>query len=205
MVADYDWVVFTSTNAVRFLLAGMSVGLDSIRSRRIAAVGQATAAALERAGVPVHAVPESSSGSAVAGAMAAKQELAGLRVLWPRAANARPDLKRALTAAGAHVHDVEAYASQPIPENARKLQEALEAGAIDMLTFTSPSAIYCFTEAGYSVPERVHVAVIGPVTAGAARSAGMRVDIESPNAAAEDMATAVLKWLRASSKDVRDV
>jgi uroporphyrinogen-III synthase len=199
-VASYDWVVFTSANAVRALLAALpGPALSGLRSRRIAAVGPATAAALAYAGVNADAIPETSLGVAVAAAMSERQDLHGVRVLWPRAGNAREDLANALNKAGALIHVIEAYRTEEIPANAHALHAALRAGDIDIVTFTSPSAVACFSAAGGFVPEGVSVAVIGPVTRDAARAAGIPVHIEAPNASAEELARAIASAGRSSA------
>jgi uroporphyrinogen-III synthase len=196
-VASYDWVVFTSANAVRAFLAAMApTDLSSLRSRRIGAVGPATAVALAMAGVNADAVPATSVGAAVAAAMSERQDLRGVRVLWPRAGNASEALANALHAAGALTHVVEAYRTEAIPANADALIAALRDGNVDILTFTSPSAVASFTRAGGAVPEDVRVAVIGPVTREAVTAAGFPVHIEAPNASAEELARAIVAAMR---------
>lgn len=186
---EFDWVVFTSRNAVNALLGGSrDAVVEALRGVRLAAVGPATAAALAARGLTVDARPERSIGEQVAEAMELKAPLEGSRVLWPRASGAREGLKAALIAAGASVHDVEAYRTIADRGQAAALHEAVSAGRVDVLTFTSPSAVRCYAEVGGTIPAEVKVATIGPVTAGASVRAGYRVHLTAAEASVERLA-----------------
>ncbi len=175
----YAWVVFTSANGVaRFwrqleALPGKATLPAGIR---VAAIGPATAAALERRGVCADVVPDEYVAEAVADALTGLGDLAGRRVLLPRAAAARQVLPARLRAAGAEVDEIAAYESRPDPEGIAGLQAGLRASGIDMITFTAASTVRHFVEAAGAELGRARVAVIGPITADAARAAGLRVD-----------------------------
>jgi uroporphyrinogen-III synthase len=123
---------------------------------------------------------------------AAAGGLTGARVLWPRAAGARPELRNALRAAGAVLHEIEVYRTVEDAEAGQRLADAIRAGAIDVVTFTAPSAVRAFVAGGGEQRGTV-VAVIGPVTAAAARGAGLEVAVEP----AEQSAAAMVRALRA--------
>jgi uroporphyrinogen-III synthase len=174
------WIVFTSANAVRFfverLRAVRPAGLPA--TVRNAAVGPATARALDALGVWVDAVPAEFLGSAIAGALG---DVRGRTVLVPRADIGRDETIEALRAAGARVLDVTAYHTVPAAPNPRGWR-ALEAGA-DAVTFTSPSTVRnFFALAGDDAARRVlapaAIACIGPTTAEAARAAGLTVHVQ---------------------------
>src|SRR5512134_3033361 len=55
----FDWVIFTSANAVEFALRALAPP----RVARVAAIGPATASALEARGIGVHAVPRTTTDS----------------------------------------------------------------------------------------------------------------------------------------------
>jgi uroporphyrinogen III methyltransferase / synthase len=187
---EFDWVVFTSRNAVNALLESGCPDdvVEALRRVRLAAVGPATAAALGALGLGVDARPERSIGEQVAEAMQLKAPLAGSLILWPRASGAREGLKAALIAVGASVHDVEAYRTLADRDQAAALHEAVGAGRVDVLTFTSPSAVRCYAEVGGTIPAEVRVATIGPVTAGAAVRAGYMVHLTAAEASVERLA-----------------
>jgi len=177
----YDWLVFTSANGVeRFWREFEAEGRESLpEGLLVAAIGPATAEALEARGSQPQVVPEEYVAEAVADALVAFGDLAGRRVLLPRAGGARQVLPERLRAAGAEVDEVMAYESQPDAEGILRLREALERDEVDMITFTAASTVRHWVEASGSELGRARVAVIGPITARAARAAGLRVDVEA--------------------------
>lgn len=178
-LARYDWIVFTSANAVRAFRAALPGGGEAVVAPRwIAAVGSATARAVaDELGWAVTAVPAVFTGDAVTAAMAAVTPLAGRSVLWPRAAAARAVLREQLQAAGARLDAPEAYRTEPLPDTASELARRLAAGEVDAVTFTSPAALRCYAETGAGTGAAC-VAVIGPATATAAHAAGIPVHVQ---------------------------
>lgn len=174
-IAAYDWIVVTSANGARALFERLrALGVDPPSGPRWAAVGPATAAAIESEGVRVTRVPESGTGGAIARELG---ELAGARVLLPRARIASDDLPDALAALGARVDVVAAYDTVVGPESSREpLARALDAG-LQAAIFTSGSTVAGFARlAGDPSVALADVATvcIGPVTAGALEAAGVR-------------------------------
>lgn len=174
---DYDWIVFTSVNGVDlFMRALQSAGEDIRSAAGVACVGPATAAAAVRHGLEPSVIPDEYVGRAIADALAQRVQLDGLRILLARAEGGNADLPERLRAGGATVADLQLYRTSPDADGARALRAELAEGALDLITFTSGSTIRYFTEL-VGRPGRAKVAVIGPVTADAARSAGIDVDI----------------------------
>lgn len=172
----YDWVVFTSANAVRAVAALERRAVSS--ERRVAAVGPATALSVERLlGWTVDAIPEEYRGGGIVEAMIAVAPLEGLRVLWPRARTVATDLTPELRAGGAIVDAPVAYSTEPEPAAAHELHRMMHAGELDAITLTSPSAVRSLSAAG-ALAAGLTVAVIGPSTAAAARRCGMHVDVQ---------------------------
>jgi uroporphyrinogen-III synthase len=125
------------------------------RPRRVAAVGDATAAAVRRVlGWEVDAVPSRFTGDDVPAAMAAVAPLHGARVIWPRAEGARDAVARSLEEAGAVLSAPVAYRSVELPANARMVARMLERGELDVVTLTSPSAVRCLAAASARLRER---------------------------------------------------
>lgn len=175
----YDWIAFTSVNAVECfwecLVAAGGTALPA--SVRIAAVGPATAAAVADRGAQVAAMPDTYRGDRIAEALG---PLAGRRVLLPQSAIARERTGAALRDAGAQVDEVVVYrtvSARPTPG----MLEILDT-PIDAVTFTSPSTVRGFLEAGGAAAERVlqraAIACIGPVTADAILARGLPVAIQ---------------------------
>ncbi|MGD0958463.1 MAG: uroporphyrinogen-III synthase [Methylomonas sp.] len=136
-----DWLIFTSANAVDFaipLLNGKMPGLGAIR---IAAVGEATAAALRRAGWRVDCAPASQFGSEALLAEACLQEPAGLRCVIVRGVGGREKLAEILAKRGAEVSYLEVYKRLRPATDATALEHGLLTGRLDAVTITSVEAL----------------------------------------------------------------
>jgi uroporphyrinogen III methyltransferase/synthase len=171
-VHTYDWVVFTSANAVVRLCAELRDARAFGRAR-IAAIGPGTADALAARNLVADLVPDR---FVAEGLLASFPEAgpAGGRVLLPRAAVARDVLPAGLRAKGWDVDVVVAYrtvAARPSPAAIAAAREA------DAICFTSSSTVtnYLAGAGREAVPPLV--ACIGPVTAETARAAGLTVDV----------------------------
>ena len=106
---EFDWLVLTSANAVQFFLARCRK-LDRWPrggKPKIAAVGPATRAALEAAGLRAAFMPQAFNGAALAAELA--PHLPGQRVLLPRSDRAAADLPAALRGGWRNVTEVVAY------------------------------------------------------------------------------------------------
>jgi len=192
-LAGYEAIVFTSANAARALAAlSRSAGREpSSLAARALCVGPATSEAAAAEGFAVTPL-DGPLGDAAALLAAVQRTLpvAGLRLLWPRAAAAGPELARRLREAGAHVDDVVVYRTEPAPFDAAALAAELAEGSLHALTFASPSAARSFASGmgpdGMAAARRVVVAAIGQVTAEALRSLGLPADAvaERPEPAA---------------------
>ena len=185
----YDWVVFTSVNAVRRFVDCLEEPLGTPRPR-IAAIGPGTASALGRAGLDVDLVPPRFVAESLLDVFPSSP--GGGRVLLPRAAVARDVLPRGLADAGWEVDVVEAYRT----ERGEASPEALAAAAVaDAITFTSPSTVDNYLELAGADHVPPVVACIGPVTAAAARRSGLGVDVEAEVHTMEGLARALVARL----------
>ena len=172
----YDWLVLTSVNGVAALRARMEAlghGAGAPVGTPVAAIGPATEAALLDWGVAPGLVPPVATTAALGEAFPAG---AG-EVLLARADIASPELGAILRAKGWRTHDVAAYRTVPLDRLEEGARQRLDGGEVDWLAFTASSTVQGFARAyGGPPPGGVRVAAIGPVTAAAARAAGMRVD-----------------------------
>lgn len=199
----YEWVVFTSVNAVeRFL--GATDDADALGRTRIAAVGDATASSLAARGLLAELVPEKASAEELAAVMPetrgaisqAHSSRERRRVLFPRASGASDALASRLRAKGWEVDDVVAYRTVSAGPSEGVTYDALEAASrADVVTFTSPSTVRFFLELmqGRRVPPLV--ACIGPVTARAATDAGLRVEVVSEEQSALGLVRSIVENL----------
>lgn len=167
----WDDVVFTSANAVRLVLPRFP---GSQRATRVFAIGPGTSSAAAELGWSVESLPESFVAESLAERLLT-EELAGRRLLLPRAAGARAVLPDALERAGAKVEVVALYQMLPEECSRQQLVRVLSEPGLDCVTFASGSAVACFQalRGEQRLPTAVLVACIGPITAEAARTAGM--------------------------------
>lgn len=177
-VREYDWVAFTSRNGVdAFFDALTELGRDAraFGDVRIAAIGPKTAGALARRGIRVDLIPSEFVNEAVAAELLARTS-SGDRVLVFRAQEAREVLPDTLRAHGRTVDVVAAYRTRFVDDPGLRAK----AECVDIVTFTSASTVAGFAHNVHDAPGLLAgktVAAIGPVTAAAAREAGIRVDV----------------------------
>jgi len=202
-LSDYDWIIFTSANGVRFFFSRLrETKREGVSGRLICAIGPATSSALESAGATPHLV---ASDSKAEGALASLVEyaggsaaVAGLRFLIPRARVAREVLPEGLRNLGAIVDTVEAYQSiKPDLEQGNILRLFTE-HSIDVVTFTSSSTVANFaalvglTDLSTLFADTL-VACIGPVTAETAASYGLRNTIQPEKYNADALVEAIAR------------
>ncbi|HUI03508.1 MAG TPA: uroporphyrinogen-III C-methyltransferase [Acidimicrobiales bacterium] len=183
--ARFDWVVFTSAQAVARFVAHLRDGRD-LGSARLAAVGAATARALADCLLVADLVPDQASAQGLVDAMPGAPS-PGASVLFPRARAARDVVGPGLRAKGWDVTEVDAYmtvAADPAG-GAGGSDEVLDAAAAaDVVVFTSPSTVEHYTALAAGRPVPPTVVCIGPVTAEAAARAGYAVDVVAPEPSA---------------------
>jgi uroporphyrinogen-III synthase len=208
---SFDWILFTSANAVRFFAARcekLGANVSQAKKPRCAAVGPATASAAAAEGFTIDYVAKEFLGAALARELGAA--LAGKKVILPRSERAGRDLPNALHDAGAHITEVIAYHTGGLGPADPAVLQALSEARVDVVSFFSPSAVENFrAELGPEVFSRVAanaaLAAVGPVTAAALRQVGLPVAIESPEATAESMATAIQHYFSAKTASQADI
>lgn len=183
-LASFTWVIFTSVNGVAMVdrrLAARGLAWSALAGRRVAAIGPATADALGEHGVRADVVPREYRAEGLVERLHGRAG-AGDRILLPRAAQTRDVLVAGLRALGADVVEVPAYATRRVEGVAGPLREALAAGAIDAVTFTSSSTARNFAELFTDEERRAWrgsfvVASIGPITAATAAEYGLTTTV----------------------------
>lgn len=196
----FHWIVFVSANAVRF---GAPL-LAERRDLKLAAVGPATAAALNHAGFRVALVPTHGYDSE---ALLASTELAhveGQRILIVRGGGGREHLADELRGRGADVSYVEVYdrhQAQPVPGAVQAVEAEWRGGLIDIVTATSPELLRALYEI-LSPDGRQLLARTALLTGGARIAATARqIGLTGPLVVAaepddEGLVDALLKWRR---------
>ncbi|MEZ4616296.1 MAG: hydroxymethylbilane synthase [Caldilineaceae bacterium] len=177
----YRWLIVTSVNSVAILadrLAALQLQPADWAACKVAAVGQTTADALARIGLPATFVPEQYVADEIVHGLG---EIARQRILLPQAEIARDTLATQLSERGATVETIPIYqtlAAELEPDAVAMLQHG-----VDLITFTSSSTVRNLVDAATSenglaqTLSAATIACIGPVTAETARALGLHVDI----------------------------
>jgi uroporphyrinogen III methyltransferase/synthase len=202
----YQWVGFTSANAVRAIREKFEeYGLDAraFAGVKIAAVGEQTAASLRAFGIAPDLMPESEqSAEGLAKAWPAYDDLLDPinRVLLPRADIATEGLVARLNELGWEAEDVTAYRTVRAAPPPAPIREAIKGGGFDAVLFTSSSTVRNLIGIAGKPHAVTVIAVIGPETAKTAAEFGLRVDV-----VADQPSTALLvDALAAHGASIRD-
>jgi uroporphyrinogen III methyltransferase/synthase len=195
-LASYDWLIFTSVNGVRFFMERLDLrgrDLGSLRAR-VCAIGPATRKAVEKLGLKVDLMPDEYVAESLVAAFA-EHDLAGRRILLPRAAVARDLVPTELAKRGARVEVVEAYRTVVPKDIAARTREIFFGERKPgWITFTSSSTVTNFVQAvGAHTLEGVGVASIGPVTSATARRYGLAVAVEATTYTIDGLVEAVVR------------
>lgn len=202
-IATYDWVIFTSQNAVEPFWDCLSdAGLDAgaLQPLTIGAIGPKTAGAVRERGIAVDFVPSQYVAEAIVEEIG---EVAGQRILLPRADIARPALLDGLRAKGARVNQVTAYRTV-LAEPAESVMAHVLAGEIDIFTFTASSTVRNFMEIldeqePRMLLHRAVVAAIGPITAGTLAEYGIAADVVAKEHTIDGLIKAIMAFVRSRS------
>jgi uroporphyrinogen III methyltransferase / synthase len=180
----YEWIVFTSTNAVRAIREKFTeFGLDAraFAGVKIACVGEATAGAVRSFGIEPELLPSGEQSSS--GLLEVFPPYDAVldpidRVLLPRADIATETLAEGLRQRGWEIDDVTAYRTVRAAPPPAETREAIKSGGFDAVCFTSSSTVRNLVGIAGKPHTRTVVACIGPQTAATAREFGLRVDVE---------------------------
>ena len=196
----YNWVAFTSTNAVKAVREKFEeYGLDAraFAGVKLAAVGEQTAAALRAFGVQPDLVPEGQHSSD--GLLEVWPPYDATldpidRVLLPRADIATETLVAGLKELGWEVDDVTAYRTVRASPPPAPIREAIKGGGFDAVLFTSSSTVRNLVGIAGKPHAATVIAVIGPQTARTAEEYGLRVDVKATKASASALAAALAEY-----------
>ncbi|GAA1085965.1 uroporphyrinogen-III synthase [Nocardiopsis composta] len=197
----YQWVAFTSVNAVRAIRERFEeYGLDAraFAGVKVAAVGEQTAARLREFGIQPDLMPpeDRQSGAGLVEVWPPYDaELDPIeRVLLPRADIATETLSAGLTDLGWEVDDVTAYRTVRAAPPPAPVREAIKGGAFDAVLFTSSSTVRNLVGIAGKPHNTTVIAVIGPETEKTALEFGLRVDVVAPKASVSALAEAVSEY-----------
>jgi uroporphyrinogen III methyltransferase/synthase len=164
-IAEFDWLVFSSVNGVRYFFDRLSeLGRDArwLGNAKLAAIGPATVAALAERHLRADVRPESYRAEALAQALAPR--VGHKRVFVARASRGREVLAEMLASAGALVEQVVVYESRDVAAPNNDAAEALARGGIDWTTVTSSAIARSLVRLFGDLLRQTHLAAISPLT-----------------------------------------
>ncbi|MEW5800817.1 MAG: uroporphyrinogen-III C-methyltransferase [bacterium] len=186
-LSDYQWIIFTSVNGVDFFfqrLHALKKDSRAFGAGRVCAIGPETASALRQQGIIPDYVPFEYRAESIIEGFSNMGIKEGVRILIPRALEARDVLPEQLAQKGARISVVPVYETLPDSADSASLLDLIQKKAVNMVTFTSTSTVknFCaaFSGSGFSLPELlegVDIACIGPICAREAQVMGLKVHI----------------------------
>ncbi|MEK9675030.1 MAG: uroporphyrinogen-III C-methyltransferase [Chloroflexota bacterium] len=183
-IDKYDWLMFTSSNAVRGLAARMdALGIDSrsLAHLKFGVNGPSTARALGEIGIKPDAIPNEYLASAMIDLLN-EREITPRNVLFPRSSIGRETLANGLRDMGANVDEIVAYSTQSPANTGEHIRAAYEQG-VDYTTFTSSSTARNMVELLGGSPDLINTSrtvIIGPITADTVKELDINIDVMSP-------------------------
>ncbi len=200
-LASFDWIVFTSPNGVsRFMdrLAAQGHDARALALCDIAVIGPATNKRLAECHLMADLAPEVHTSEGLLEAFA-KIDLSGARVLLARAEDVPDVLPVGLAEQGAEVVEAPVYKTVLPDTFDEQALDALAAGEVDVVTFTSSSTVEnfkkCLESAGVALPPAMRYASIGPVTTETAQRLGFDVQIEAEGITIASLVDAIVQRL----------
>ncbi|MFW2331710.1 MAG: uroporphyrinogen-III C-methyltransferase [Nitrospinota bacterium] len=185
---EFDFVIFTSANGVKYFLKRVrSLGLDIriLADKILCAIGPKTADELYKLGLTVDLIPDEYRAERIIEALQAKYTIEGSSFLIPRAAVARDILPDMLTKLKGEVTVAPIYETILPSGGKEDIKELFSNNEIELVTFTSSSTVTNFIkmwdneEQAVEILKSVKVASIGPITSSTANKFGIKPDIEA--------------------------
>jgi uroporphyrinogen III methyltransferase / synthase len=165
-LADFDWLVFSSSNGVDYFLRRLfELGLDlrALGSCRLAAIGPATVEALHEYHLKADVCPNEYRAEALAAALAPLAK--GKKIFVARASRGREVLAEMLAAAGAAVTQAVVYDSRDVTAPNPEVLESLTAGRVNWTTVTSSAIARSLVNLFGDNLRHTRLVAISPVTA----------------------------------------
>jgi len=203
-LASFDWVIFTSATGVDSFIARLTaLGRDirELGAARIGAIGPATAAQLKRYALRIAVQPSEYRAEAIVEAIG-EARIRGARFLIPRAQVAREALPEMLADQGASAVEVVPSYKTVMPKGARteRIRRLVDAGAIDLVAFTSSSTVTNFCAIVGAVPHGLKAGAIGPITAETARTLGFEVVVSPSEYTIDALVAAITEYFAKRGK-----
>lgn len=203
-INSYDWLIFTSTNGVKFFFRRfLEQGRDirEMKGIKICAVGSKTASAINKYGIKVDMIPEKFNAEGLIKSFIkvyGKAGLKGVRFLLPRAEVAREIFPEKVRELGGEIDIPVTYRADKPDFLGKRLKRFFREGKISVATFTSAATFNNFFEIlgkeAEALLKDVKIAVIGPVTAKAIEKRGLKASIMPEEATINAMVNEIINF-----------
>ena len=200
-LSNFDWLVLTSGNGVRFFfkrLAALGLDTRALAGCKVCAVGPKTAETIASHGIRPDLVPTDYMAESIV-AEFAKLGITDQKVLFPRADRARDVIPRELERLGARVSAPITYRNVLPDQLCPEALLALEKRSVDCITFTSSSTVLNLVELLGAdlladMLTGVAVASIGPITSKTCRELGLKVNIQPDEFTLSSLSNSIQKY-----------
>ncbi len=203
-LGSYDWLVFTSTNGVRFFFEEFHRVFDDIRSLgllRVACVGEATAKAVTALHLRVDCQPKTATAEALADELITTGSLDSAKVLVVTGNLNRDALVKRLEAEGRAIVDtLRVYETVKHDLAGDPVAADFRARGADAILFASSSAVQSFADQAKALQlakdaRRPLAGSIGPQTSETMKQTGVPVDFTAREPGLEALVEATVKAL----------
>jgi uroporphyrinogen-III synthase len=199
----YEWIVFTSVNGVKYFFEEfirVHVDIRALGLVRIAAVGEATAAALHELHLRVDLQPKKASGEELALELINRESIDSAKILVVTGNRNREVLVEKLHEARAIVDTLPVYKTEETDLAGDAVASAFRAKGADAILFASPSAVQSFFDQAAALKlapkaRKPLAGSIGPTTTAAMKQLGLPVDFEAAEPSLEALVAALVKKL----------
>lgn len=199
----YEWIVFTSANGVKYFFEEFIRVFEDIRSLglvRIAAVGEATAAAIRDLHLRVDLQPKKATGEALVKELVSREAMDSAKVLVVTGNRNREVVVEGLNEARAIVDQLPVYRTEETDLAADPVAGDFRARGADAILFASPSAAQSFFDQAAALKlaakaRKPLAGSIGPTTTAAMKQLGLPVDFEAAEPSIDALIAALVKRL----------
>ncbi|MFN3153529.1 uroporphyrinogen-III C-methyltransferase [Bremerella sp.] len=191
----FDWIAFSSRNGVTFFMERLrSLGFDfrMLGHLKIGAIGPGTSEQLAQYGFQADVIPDEYRAESLVEAMA--PEVAGKRVLLPRASRGRDVLPVGLAKQGADVTEVVTYESTDVTETSPDVQRQIEGSGFDWVIVTSSAIARATAQLVPEAMKNSNIVSISPITSDTIRELGYEVTVEAKVYTMDGIVQAILAY-----------
>jgi len=189
----YDWLVFSSSNGVRYFFERLSeLALDAraLSGNKVAAIGPGTARTLSEFNISADLIPDEYRAESLVESLK-PHAVQGERFLLLRASRGREVLTEGLRSAGGKVDQVVVYNSNDIGSLLPEIEQKIESGEVTLVTVTSSAIARSVMNLLGTHAETIQFASISPITSETLRGLGKSPEIEASEYTMDGLVSAI--------------